>query len=84
MAGAGEVLLGVKSGILTPIIFDLRKLSIDSVGIVCGVAGILVGATDAGMEMSYLSTARAGTVIVAEEESESVMEALRVPLENGT
>lgn len=66
------VLLGSKSETLIPIILDLRDLPLESTGIVCGVASRLVGGTKMGLldavEMSYLSTARAGTVMVAEEE----------------
>lgn len=53
----------------------------ESTGIVCGVAGRLVGGTTGQLEdpveMSYLSTARAGTVMVAEEELERALGALR-------
>ncbi|KAI9722939.1 MAG: hypothetical protein M1812_001388 [Candelaria pacifica] len=84
--GSDEVLLGSKEDILIPITLDLRELPLESTGIVCGVAGKLVGGTTAGMkeavEMSYLSTARAGTVMVGESELERAVEALRVG-ENG-
>ncbi|KAI9818352.1 MAG: hypothetical protein M1826_001374 [Phylliscum demangeonii] len=48
--------------VLIPITLDLRHLPLESTGIVCGVAGRLVagGIVDVG----YLSTARAGTVLV--------------------
>lgn len=75
MFGSDDVLLGSKEDVLIPIVLDLRGLPADSTGIVCGVAGRLVGGTSGGyfdgdeaVEMSYLSTARAGTVIVAEED----------------
>jgi len=81
-----DILLGSKDEYLTPIILDLRDLPIQSTGIVCGVAGRLVGATtghfESPVEMSYLSTARAGTVMVAEEELERALDALR-GAENG-
>ncbi|KAI9748797.1 MAG: hypothetical protein M1835_001714 [Candelina submexicana] len=84
--GSHEVLLGSKEDILIPITLDLRDLPLESTGIVCGVAGSLVGGTTGGMqeavEMSYLSTARAGTVMVSESELERALEALRVG-ENG-
>jgi hypothetical protein len=74
------VLLGSKSETLIPIILDLRDLPLESTGIVCGVASRLVGGTKMGLlnavEMSYLSTARAGTVMVAEEELERALDAL--------
>ncbi|KAH9882414.1 hypothetical protein J1614_000650 [Plenodomus biglobosus] len=80
-----DTLLGAKTEFLTPILLDLRTLPMETTGIVCGVAGRLVGGTadkgradDAGpVEMSYLSTARAGTVMVAEEELERALGALR-------
>lgn len=75
MFGSDDVLLGSREDVLIPIVLDLRGLPVDSTGIVCGVAGRLVGGTSGGyfdkgeaVEMSYLSTARAGTVIVAEED----------------
>ncbi|KAK8187299.1 ACT domain-containing protein [Phyllosticta capitalensis] len=106
---APAVLLGSKEDVLVPITLDLRDLPLESTGIVCGVAGRLVGGTtssssslrcggasawaangagfgglaDGGdllpdaVEMSYLSTARAGTVMVAEAELGRAMEALR-------
>jgi hypothetical protein len=81
-----DVLLGSKEEYLTPITLDLRDLPVESTGIVCGVAGRLVGATaghiESPVEMSYLSTARAGTVMVAEEELERALGALR-GAENG-
>ncbi|KAH5582364.1 hypothetical protein HBI24_114640 [Parastagonospora nodorum] len=81
-----DVLLGSKDEYLTPITLDLRGLPVESTGIVCGVAGRLVGATtgqvESPVEMSYLSTARAGTVMVAEEELDRALGALR-GAENG-
>ncbi|KAF2422204.1 hypothetical protein EJ08DRAFT_597023 [Tothia fuscella] len=81
-----SVLLGSKEDIIVPIILDLRTLPLESTGIVCGVAGRLVGGTKLGLmdavEMSYLSTARAGTVMVAEDELERALGALR-GMENG-
>ncbi|KAL1632598.1 hypothetical protein SLS56_003497 [Neofusicoccum ribis] len=84
---APDVLLGSKEDVLVPITLDLRELPLESTGIVCGVAGRLVGGTRGmgafdgegsdAVEMSYLSTARAGTVMVGEEELERAMEALR-------
>ncbi|OAL43151.1 hypothetical protein IQ07DRAFT_650428 [Pyrenochaeta sp. DS3sAY3a] len=78
---APDTLLGSKNEYLTPITLDLRDLPVESTGIVCGVAGRLVGGTTGQLEdpveMSYLSTARAGTVMVAEEELERALGALR-------
>lgn len=84
---APDVLLGSKEDVLVPITLDLRELPLESTGIVCGVAGRLVGGTRGmggfegegsdAVEMSYLSTARAGTVMVGEEELERAMQALK-------
>jgi hypothetical protein len=83
---AQDVLLGSRDEYLTPITLDLRDLPVESTGIVCGVAGRLVGATagqlESPVEMSYLSTARAGTVMVVEEELDRALGALR-GAENG-
>jgi hypothetical protein len=76
---------------LIPITLDLRELPLEATGIVCGVAGRLAqGNTDskelnlsplstgAGdpIEISFLSTARAGTVIVRASQLEKALEAL--------
>lgn len=80
-----DILLGSKDDVLIPITLDLRGLPAESTGIVCSVAGRLVGGTKSGfsdghgaVEMSYLSTARAGTVMVAENDIERAMAALSV------
>ncbi|KAF2191816.1 hypothetical protein K469DRAFT_556490 [Zopfia rhizophila CBS 207.26] len=81
-----DILLGSKDDFLIPITLDLRDLPLESTGIVCGVAGRLVGGTagqiESPVEMSYLSTARAGTVMVGEEELNRALDALR-GAENG-
>jgi hypothetical protein len=81
-----DILLGSKDEYLIPITLDLRELSMESPGIVCGVAGRLVGGTagqlENAVEMSYLSTARAGTVMVSEHEMKRALGALR-GAENG-
>ncbi|ETI24714.1 hypothetical protein G647_04083 [Cladophialophora carrionii CBS 160.54] len=76
---------------LLPITLDLRELPLEATGIVCGVAGRLAqGDTDptelslgpvstgAGdpIEISFLSTARAGTVIVRANQLEKALGAL--------
>ncbi|KAF2276475.1 uncharacterized protein EI97DRAFT_41024 [Westerdykella ornata] len=75
-----DILLGSKDDYLIPITLDLRGLPMESTGIVCGVAGRLVGGTrgsiQSPVEMSYLSTARAGTVMVSEEELKRALGAL--------
>ncbi|KAI9766278.1 MAG: hypothetical protein M1840_006692 [Geoglossum simile] len=80
-----EVLLGSKEDILIPIMLDLRELPLESTGIVCGVAGKLVGSSIGSLshstspvEMSYLSTARAGTVMVGEAELDRAISALKM------
>ena len=81
--GSDNVLLGSKDDYLTPITLDLGPLPFEATGIVCGVAGKLAGGGDSGpllgpIEMSYLSTARAGTVMVDERDLERALEALEV------
>ena len=77
---------------LVPITLDLRELPLEATGIVCGVAGRLAqGNTDVDkelnvspksavsgvpVEISFLSTARAGTVIVRANQLEKALEAL--------
>ncbi|CAI6306717.1 unnamed protein product [Periconia digitata] len=84
---APDILLGAKDEFLIPIMLDLRGLPMESTGIVCGIAGRLVGATsgqlESPVEMSYLSTARAGTVTVGDGELERALAALRGYGENG-
>lgn len=67
--------------LVVPIMLDLRGLPEESTGIVCGVAGRLIasmgGKLGGGFNMSYLSTFRAGNVIVREDEVDEAMEALR-------
>ena len=80
--GPGDVLLGSKDDYLTPITLDLEPLPFEATGIVCGVAGKLAGGGESGpllgpIEMSYLSTARAGTVMVDVKDLERAMEALQ-------
>ncbi|PVI05334.1 hypothetical protein DM02DRAFT_624058 [Periconia macrospinosa] len=83
---APDILLGAKDEFLIPIMLDLRELPTESTGIVCGIAGRLVGATgqlENPVEMSYLSTARAGTVTVGDGELDRALAALRGYGENG-
>jgi hypothetical protein len=84
--GGEDILLGKDGPEQVPITLDLRELPLESTGIVCGVASRLVdgmrgrfgrGAGGAGFEMSYLSTARAGHVVVFEDELEDAMEILQ-------
>lgn len=87
-----DLLLGKDGPEQVPITLDLRDLPLESTGIVCGVASRLVdgmrgrfgvGAAGAGFEMSYLSTARAGHVIVFEDELEDAMDSLQRLSEGG-
>ena len=90
----GDVLLGSKDEFLVPITLDLGELPFEATGIVCGVAGRLCGGISGGgdddegpaeetdgnnkIEMSYLSTTRAGTVMVNEADLERAIGLLRV------
>ena len=77
----GDVLLGSKDEFLVPITLDLGELPFEATGIVCGVAGKLYGGdgdAEGKIEMSYLSTARAGTVMVDEADLERAMGVLKV------
>ncbi|CAF9922923.1 MAG: hypothetical protein HETSPECPRED_005190 [Heterodermia speciosa] len=90
----GDALLGSKDEFLVPITLDLGELPFEATGIVCGVAGRLCGGggdvddDEEGVaeemdgnnkiEMSYLSTTRAGTVMVNEADLERAMGLLRV------
>lgn len=64
--------------VLVPITLDLRDLPLEATGIVCGVAG-RVGAT--GADLSFLSTARAGTVLVRVQEIDDAIRALEEGVE---
>ena len=71
------------------ITLDLTDLPLESTGIVCGVAsrlsdGMRGRSFGEVFNMSYLSTARAGHVIVYAEELEDVMEAFRGGQMNGS
>jgi hypothetical protein len=82
----GNFIAGDTDCNLVPIFLDLSNLPLESTGIVCGVAGRLVDQTrrleSNGGELSYLSTARAGVVILSSERSEAALEALEPPLES--
>jgi len=87
----GNSLVGDTEGEMVPIFLDLVDLPLESTGIVCGVAGKLVeemrttgtGASGDCGEMGYLSTARAGAVVLSCEGSERALEALMPLLEKG-
>jgi len=83
----GDSITGDAEGDLVPIFLDLAGLPEGSTGIVCGVAGKLVDGLSLlgcggevvgiGSELSYLSTARAGTVVLSGERAARGLEVLR-------
>ncbi|EHK26015.1 uncharacterized protein TRIVIDRAFT_35177 [Trichoderma virens Gv29-8] len=81
-----DSLVGDTEGVLIPIFLDLGGLSSESTGIVCGVAGRLVKGTDMAesSELSYLSTSRAGTVILSRVQSIRALEILTPLLTKGS
>ncbi|KAG0646603.1 hypothetical protein D0Z07_7353 [Hyphodiscus hymeniophilus] len=86
----GNSIAGDVEGDLVPIFLDLVDLPLESTGIVCGVAGKLVDEmrvsdpkAEHGAELSYLSTARAGAVIMSSEGSAMALDALQPLLERG-
>jgi hypothetical protein len=74
----GDSLVGDTEGRLVPIFLDLVSLPFEATGIVSGVAGRLVREMQIGesAELSYLSTARAGAVILSCEQSIRALEIL--------
>lgn len=75
-------MVGDTEGDLVPIFLDLHNLPVEATGIVSGVAGKLIsemGMDDTGVssELSYLSTARAGAVILSSEQSMKALEVLK-------
>jgi hypothetical protein len=82
----GDSLVGDTEGDLVPIFLDLLNLPLEATGIVSGVAGKLVDEmhmveTGVSAELSYLSTARAGAVILSNEQSMKALEVLKPLLE---
>ncbi|KAJ8127551.1 hypothetical protein O1611_g6085 [Lasiodiplodia mahajangana] len=82
----GDSLVGDTEGDLVPIFLDLVDLPLEATGIVSGVAGKLVedmhmSETGVSSELSYLSTARAGAVILSNEQSMKALEVLKPLLE---
>ncbi|KAK8203571.1 hypothetical protein M8818_005218 [Zalaria obscura] len=75
----GEGVLLTSEETLIPIMLDLSELPEESAGIICGVAGRLIDRmkmVTGDFNMSYLSTARAGNVILRDEEVELALTAL--------
>ncbi|KAI8633041.1 ACT domain-containing protein [Xylariaceae sp. FL1651] len=82
----GDSLVGDTEGDLMPIFLDLVDLPLEATGIVSGVAGKLVDEmrmveTGVSAELSYLSTARAGAVVLSNEQSMKALKVLRSLLE---
>jgi hypothetical protein len=96
----GGSLLGAKAAedALIPITLDLRDLPLESTGIVCGVAGRVSqgaslddgpplttsGDASSPVEISFLSTARAGTVIVRANQLTQAIDALEKGMEKAS
>ncbi|EMC94256.1 hypothetical protein BAUCODRAFT_226785 [Baudoinia panamericana UAMH 10762] len=83
-----DVLLGNVGSDQIAITLDLKDLPTESTGIVCGVASRILDGMKGRVgrelfDMSYLSTAKAGHVIVYEDELEEVLKALRGMQVNG-
>lgn len=83
-----DLLLGKDGPEQVAITLDLSGLPSESTGIVCGVASKLIDGMKGrvGREMfnmSYLSTAKAGHVIVYEDELDDAIEALHGAQQNG-
>lgn len=75
----GDSLVGDTEGRHVPIFLDLGSLPPEVTGIVCGVAGKLVQDMEMteSSELSYLSTARAGAVILPDEQAKRALEVLQ-------
>ncbi|KAL1854515.1 hypothetical protein VTK73DRAFT_8711 [Phialemonium thermophilum] len=78
----GDALVGDTEGDMVAIFLDLVNLSFEATGIVSGVAGKLVQemkkkAPEQPVELSYLSTARAGAVVLSGDEALWALEVLQ-------
>ncbi|KAK7708621.1 hypothetical protein SLS64_006723 [Diaporthe eres] len=73
----GDSLIGPTDADLTPILLDLVDLPFEATGIVAGVAGKLVeGMRMENAELSYLSTAKTGAVMLSSEYADRALEIL--------
>lgn len=73
----GDSLLGPTDADLTPILLDLVDLPFEATGIVAGVAGKLVESMRMeNAELSYLSTAKTGAVMLSSEHADRALEIL--------
>ncbi|CAK7223071.1 hypothetical protein SCUCBS95973_005053 [Sporothrix curviconia] len=79
----GSALVGDVAGDLVPIFLDLVDLPFEATGIVSGVAGKLVAEMQVAElpELSYLSTSKAGAVILSSEHAQNALQILQLPLE---
>lgn len=79
----GDAVTGDLDAVLAPIFLDLVDLPLESTGIVCGVAGQLAeeictsSEIDDAPELSYLSTARAGAVMLPAAVAERALKQLQ-------
>ena len=78
-----DSVVGPTEGRLIPIFLDLADLPFEVTGIVCGVAGQVIQDVqmEGSSELSFLSTARAGAVILPDEQSRRALAVLE-PLLN--
>lgn len=71
----GKSIRGDSEGTLVPIFLDFAKLPTETTGIICGIGGMIDShAKKHGLEcpgLSYLSTARAGCVLISAEGTQS-------------
>jgi hypothetical protein len=72
-----DSVVGDRTADLVPIFLDLSQFPIEATGIVSGVAGRLVQDLSEGAELSYLSTAKSGAVILTAEQSAKAMDILK-------
>lgn len=74
----GDCLIGPTEADLTPIFLDLVDLPFEATGIVAGVAGKLVErmVMEQNAELSYLSTAKTGAVILPSELADKALDIL--------
>ncbi|KAG8159014.1 hypothetical protein KVR01_011457 [Diaporthe batatas] len=73
----GDSLIGPTDADLTPILLDLVDLPFEATGIVAGVAGKLAeGMRMENAELSYLSTAKTGAVMLSSEYADRALEIL--------
>lgn len=78
-----DIVLGADGPSQVPITLDLKGLPLESTGIVCGLSSRLIDGmqgrvSEEVFNMSYLSTARAGHVIVFENELADAVKALQL------